>query len=100
MHIVHMSLQELQAVALMLPRMAFCLSGKVVALYLDNITAKPYFYNHVGMVPLFFRVACHVMNHTDKPFITPFLSYLSISMWKPTIYCEEDQFHSGIFIFT
>ena len=34
------ALQELQAVAIMLHRMAFCLSGKVVALHLDNSTAK------------------------------------------------------------
>ena len=36
----HIALQELQAVAIMLHRMAFCLSGKVVALHLDNSTAK------------------------------------------------------------
>ena len=36
----HIALQELQAVAIMLCRMAFCLSGKVVALHLDNSTAK------------------------------------------------------------
>ena len=37
---VHIALQELQAVAMMLCRMAFYLSGKVVALHLDNSTAK------------------------------------------------------------
>ena len=36
----HIALQELQAVAIMLHRMAFCLSGKVVALHLDNSNAK------------------------------------------------------------
>ena len=36
----HIALQELQAVAMMLHRMAFQLSGKVVALHLDNSTAK------------------------------------------------------------
>ena len=35
----HIALQELQAVAVMLCRMAFCLSDKVVALHLDNSTA-------------------------------------------------------------
>ena len=36
----HIDLQELQAVAMMLCRMAFHLSGKVVPLHLDNNTAK------------------------------------------------------------
>ena len=35
----HIAMQELQAVAVMLHRMAFYLSGKVVALHLDNSTA-------------------------------------------------------------
>ena len=38
----HIALQELQAVAMMLHRMAFHLSGKVVALHLDNSNAKAY----------------------------------------------------------
>ena len=37
---VHIALQELQAVAMMLHRMAFHLSGKVVALDLDSSTLK------------------------------------------------------------
>ena len=41
----HIALQELQAVAIMLHRMAFCLSGKVVTLHLDNSTAKAYLFN-------------------------------------------------------
>ena len=41
----HIPLQELQAIAMMLCRMAFCLSGKVVALHLDNSTAKSYLCN-------------------------------------------------------
>ena len=41
----HIALQELQAVAVMLRRMAFCLSGRVVALHLDNSTAKAYLCN-------------------------------------------------------
>ena len=36
----HNALQELQAIAMMLCRMAFHLSGKVVALHLNNSTAK------------------------------------------------------------
>ena len=50
----HIALQELQAVAVMLCRMAFCLSGKVVALHLDNSTAKAYLCNQGGTVSPFF----------------------------------------------
>ena len=39
---VHIALQELQAVALMLCKMAFKLSSNMVALHLDHITAKAY----------------------------------------------------------
>ena len=38
---VHIALQELQAVALILCRMDFCLPGKVVSLYLHYSTANP-----------------------------------------------------------
>ena len=39
---IHIALKELQAVALMLCQMAFHLASKVVALHLDNRTAKAY----------------------------------------------------------
>ena len=41
----HIALQEIQAVAMMLHRMAFQLSGRVVALHLDTSTAKAYLCN-------------------------------------------------------
>ena len=41
-HEVHITLQELQTVAFILHKMAFQLSNQVVALYLDNSTAKTY----------------------------------------------------------
>ena len=58
----HISLQELQGVALMLHRMAFHLSGKVVALHaLDNSTAKAYLCNQGGTVsPFLSRLACQI----------------------------------------
>ena len=40
---VYIALQELQAVVPMLHRMAFQLSGKVVALHFKNSAAKAYF---------------------------------------------------------
>ena len=44
----HIALWELQAVVMMLHRMAFNLFGKAVALYLDNSTAKAYLCNQGG----------------------------------------------------
>ena len=49
----HIALQELQAIAMMLHRMAFPLSGMVVALHLDNSTATTYLYNQGGTVSPF-----------------------------------------------
>ena len=49
----HITLQELHAVAVMLNRMAFCFSHKVVALYFDNSTAKAYLCNQGGTVSPF-----------------------------------------------
>ena len=46
----HIALQQLQAIAMMLHRMTFCLSGKVVVLHLDNSTAKAYLCNQGGTV--------------------------------------------------
>ena len=46
----YIALQELQAGSIMLHRMAFCLSGKMVALHLDNSTAKAYLCNQGSTV--------------------------------------------------
>ena len=67
----HIALQELQAIAIMLHRMAFCLSGKVVALQLDNSTAKVYLCNQGGTVsPFLSRLACRRLSLTNKYGIT------------------------------
>ena len=64
---VHIGLQELQAVALMLCRIACCLSGNVVASHLGNNTAKTYIFNQGSTVLLSFsRLACHILNLADK----------------------------------
>ena len=52
----HNAVQELQAVAMMLCRMALHLSGKVVALHLDNSMAKAYLCSQGGTVSPFFQV--------------------------------------------
>ena len=67
----HIALQELQAIALMLHRMAFCLSGKVVGLHMDNSTAKAYLCNQGSTVsPFLSRLACQILSLTDKHSIT------------------------------
>ena len=50
----HIAWLELQAVAMILHRMAFQLSGKVVALHLDNSISKLYFVIKVVRYFLFF----------------------------------------------
>ena len=48
---VDIALSELQAVVLMLHKMTFQLSGKVVAIHLDNITAKAYYIIKIVFFP-------------------------------------------------
>ena len=61
----HIALQELQAVVVMLHRMAFCLSGKVVSLHLDNSTAKAYLCNQGGTVSPFLSRAGLLHTESD-----------------------------------
>ena len=73
----HIALQELHAVAVMLHRMAFCLSGKLVVLHLDNSTAKAYLCNEGGTVsPFLSRLACQILSLTDKHGITLLPAYI------------------------
>ena len=73
----HITLQELQAVAMMLHRMVFCLSGKVVSLHLDNSTAKAYPCNQVSTVsPFLSRLACQILSLTNKHGITLLPAYI------------------------
>ena len=50
---VHIAIQKVQAVALILYRLVFQLSGKVVVMLLHNSTAKAYLCNQGGTVSLF-----------------------------------------------
>ena len=63
---VHIALQELQAVALKLHQMAFHLDGKVIALHLDNSTAKAYLCNQCDTV-------C--------PLLPPHIAYTAFWLW-------------------
>ena len=74
---VHIALQELQAVVMMLHRMAFSLSGKVSVLHLDNSAANIYLCNEGGTVsPFLSRLACQILSPTNKHIITLITSYI------------------------
>ena len=88
----HIALQELQAVAVMLCRMSFCLSGKVVALHLDNSTAKAYLCNQGGTVsPFLSRLACRILSLTDKHGITLLAAYIPTHLNVEADYLSWDQ---------
>ena len=87
----HIALRELQAVAIMLCRMAFCLSGKVVALHLDNSTAKAYLCNQGGTVsPFLSRLACWILSLTDKHGITLIPAYIPTHLSVEADYLSQD----------
>ena len=92
---VHKTLQELQAVMLMLYRMPFHLSGKVVPLQLDKLI---YVIKMVQHFLILLRFACHILNLANKHDITLLFqhTYLPISMWKPSSNHREDWFNNGI----
>ena len=82
---VHIILQELQAVTQMLPKMAFHLSGKVVALQVDNSTAKANLCNQNGKMSLFLpKLSCLILNMAKKYCITLIPEYI------PTHLIEAD----------
>ena len=88
----HIALQELQAVTVMLCRMAFCLSGMVVALHLDNSTAKVYLCNQVGTVsPFLSRLACQILNLTDKHGITLLPAYIPTHLNVEADFLSQDR---------
>ena len=88
----HIALQELQAVAIMLCRMAFCLSGKVVAMHLDNSTAKAYLCNQGGTVsPFLSRLACQILSLTDKHGITLLPAYIPTHLSVEADFLSWDQ---------
>ena len=62
-----MALHGLQAFAMMLHRMAFWLSGKMVSLQLDNSAVKAYLCNQGGTVsPFLSRLACWILSLSNK----------------------------------
>ena len=87
----HIALQELQAVAMLLPRMAFHLSGKVVVMHLDNNTAKSYLCNQGGTVsPFLSRLVCQVLSLTNKHGITLVPAYIPTHLNMEANYLSQD----------
>ena len=71
--------------------MAFCLSGKVVALHLDNSTAKAYLCNQGGTVsPFLSRQACCILSLTDKHGITLLPAYTPTHLNVKADYLSQD----------
>ena len=74
---------------MMMCRMAFLLSGYVVALHLDNSTTKAYLCNQDGTVsPFLSRLACQISSLTDKCSIT------LVSVYIPTLLNVEADYPS------
>ena len=87
----HIALQELQAVAVLLHRMAFHLSGKVVALHLDNSTTKAYLCNQGGTVsPFLSRLACQILSLTNKHGITLLPAYIPTHLNVEADFLSQD----------
>ena len=87
---VHIALQELQTVAMMLCRMAFYYSGKVVALHLDN-TAKAYLCNQGDTVsPFLSRLACQILKLTDNHGIILIPAYVPTHLNVEANYLPQD----------
>ena len=88
----HIALQEFQAIAMMLHRVAFHLSDKVVALHLDNSTAKTYLCDQGGMVsPFLSRLACQILSLTDKHGITLIPAHIPTNLNVEVHYLLWDQ---------
>ena len=88
----HIALQELQVIAMMLHRIAFHLSDKVVALHLDNCTAKAYLCNQGGTVsPFLSRLTCWILSLTNKHGVTLIPAYIPTHLNVEADYLSWDQ---------
>ena len=77
---------------MMLHRMGFCLSGKVVALHFDNSTAKAYLCNQGSTVSLFLSgLACQILSLTDKHGITLIPAHIPNHLNVEADYLSQDQ---------
>ena len=77
---------------MMLCRMAFCLSGRVVALHLDISTANAYLCNQSGIVsPFLSRLAWWILSLTDKHSITLIPAYIPTHLNVEANYLSQGQ---------
>ena len=77
---------------MMLCWMAFHVSVKVVALYLDNSTAKAYLCNQGDTVsPFLSSLACWILGLTDKHGITLIPAYIPTHLNVEANYLSQDQ---------
>ena len=77
---------------MMLCRMAFYLSGKVVALHLDNSMTKAYLCNQCGTVtPFLSKLACQILSLTNKHGITLIPAYIPTHLNVEADYLSRDQ---------
>ena len=91
MVIVTNALQKLQAVAMMLCRMAFHLCGKVVVLHFYNSMAKVYLCNQGGTVsPFLSRQTCQILSLIDKHGITLIPAYIPMHLNVEADYLSQD----------
>ena len=68
------------------------ITGKVVALHLDNSTAKVYLCNQGGTVsPFFSRLACQILSLTDKHGITFLPAYIPTHLNVEADFLSRDQ---------
>ena len=96
MHKAHIPLQKLQAVVLMLHKMAFCLCSKVVTLHLDKSTANPYLCNQGCAASLFLsRLGCHIMNLANKHVIFLIPAYIPTHLNVEAIFLRVRWLSSG-----
>ena len=73
--------------------MAFQLSGKVVALHLDNSTAKAYLYDQGGTASIFLsRLACYILNLANKHGITFISAYMPAHLNMEANYLSQGRF--------
>ena len=88
----HIALQELQAITIMLHRMTFYFSGKVVSLHLDNSTTKAYLCKQSGTLsPFLSRLACQILSLSDKHDITLIPAYIPMHISVEADYLSQDQ---------
>ena len=77
---------------MMLCRIAFHLSGKVVALHLDNSTAKAYLCKQGGTVsPFLSKLTCWILSLTDKYGVTLIPAYIPAHLNVVADYLSQDQ---------